>query len=627
MPELLSVHGRCPRCGQVLVIPAGQLQSVFRCARCQYRALGSALVDEARSSPPQGALPVLRPFEEDSDDQRTRVLLPGGNDDQSEIPVPAIPIGGSSSSAPAAPRALERFAASDDLEDQQTRLHVAGSFDAPVDRAPAAAAPHPPRMPSIPPPPGRALPAPQRAVSSGATRTAPAASFQRVTEDADDQATRLHLPDDLGPPPGARMRSAPAPNGAATLAGAAALSRITEEPDDQQHTRLQVPISYEEDPPAPELRPLVAPRPTQPPWVDPEEALTAAPTGSSSRATLALRRWIDEWVQERHAALLSTLALLCAVVAPLLDATLGNTRRGATVIAANLVLFFLWTLAFAWFGKMRNDAGVWDYRVGWTRFFTVARLALEDLGRFGSLPWPLKWRVVSEVSSALGLFGLGAASLLTLTQLVWGTPASDSALVIGRAASGMLVLLSVVASRQTQSVPLGFVAAPEVAAPAVAHFPAVVDLTVPLSLGPNHAATPVHQMLELLSQWPPREWPNKDSYRAALERHLMRHMGWARIEREHRLGTLRSEGVADFIVNDSLLIEVMRGFDAEEAERVSAKMRMLAKTWRGKPAMIVIFDASRAALIGSIAAAPLEVLHQSYPMLAVRMPSARLSVV
>jgi hypothetical protein len=311
----------------------------------------------------------------------------------------------------------------------------------------------------------------------------------------------------------------------------------------------------------------------------------------------------------------------------LLDVLLGNAQRGATVIAANLVLFFLWTLAFAWFGKMRNDAGVWDYGVGFTRFFTITRLALEDLARFGSLPWPLKWRVVSELSSALGLAGLCISSVLTLTQLVWGYPPYDAALIIGRAASGMLVLLSVVASRQTQSVPLGFVTAPEVTAPAVAHFPAVVDLTIPLSLGPNHAATPVHQMLELLSQWQPREWPNKDSYRAALERHLMRHMGWARIEREHRLGRRRSEGVADFVVNDSLLLEVMRGFDAEEGELISARMRMLAKSWRGKPAMIIIFDASRAALIGSIAAAPLEVLHQSYPMLAVRMPSARLSIV
>lgn len=452
----------------------------------------------------------------------------------------------------------------------------------------------------------------------------------RLTEDSDDQATRLHLPEDLGASPtAARAQRPQGPQGARRGGpdGGVPLSRITEDPDDQQHTRLQVPISYEDDPAEPDLRPLVAPRKSELAWVDPEDVLSASSSGAFARGTLELSRWIDEWVQDRHAVLLSTLALLCAVVAPLLDAALGNARRGATVIAANLVLFFLWTLAFAWFGKMRNDAGGWDHRVGLTRLFTTAKLALEDLGRFGSLPWPLKWRVVGELSSAIGLFGLGASSILTLTQLVWSFPAGDAALLVGRASSGMLVLLAVVASRQTANVPLGFVAAPEVAAPAVAHFPAVVDLTVPLSLSPSHAGTPVHQMLELLSQWPPREWPNKDSYRAALERHLMRHMGWARIEREHWLGPRRSDGIADFVINDSLLLEVMRGFDPEEGEKVSAKMRLLAKSWRGKPAMIVVFDASRSALIGSPGAAPLESLHQSYPMLTVRMPSARLSVV
>jgi hypothetical protein len=290
------------------------------------------------------------------------------------------------------------------------------------------------------------------------------------------------------------------------------------------------------------------------------------------------------------------------------------------------VLFFLWTLAFAWFGKLRNDTGAWDYRIGWTRLVTGARLASSDLAHFGSLPWPLKWRVASEIGGALGLFGLGLTSVLTLSQLVWGHPAENAALLVGRASSAMLVLLSVVAARQAANVALGFVVAPEVAAPAMARLPAVVDLSVPLSLGPDRATTPVHQMLELLSQWEPREWPNLDSYVAALERHLLRHMGWARIERERWLGAQRAGGVAHFVVNDSLLIEVVRGFDAEVAEDVSAKMRMLAKSWRGKPAIIVIFDASRAALMGGAASGPLEALHQSYPMLAVRMPSARLSL-
>jgi hypothetical protein len=75
-----------------------------------------------------------------------------------------------------------------------------------------------------------------------------------------------------------------------------------------------------------------------------------------------------------------------------------------------------------------------------------------------------------------------------------------------------------------------------------------------------------------------------------------------------------------------LLIEVIRGFDPDSAGRVSARMKSLAKVWRGKPAILVIFDASRAALLDSAGTPPLEALHQSYPMLAVRMPSARLSI-
>jgi hypothetical protein len=130
----------------------------------------------------------------------------------------------------------------------------------------------------------------------------------------------------------------------------------------------------------------------------------------------------------------------------------------------------------------------------------------------------------------------------------------------------------------------------------------------------------------VLSQWEPREWPNQDSYLAVLERHLMRRMAWARVERDRPLGDSRSEGSAHLIVDGALLIEVVRGFDAERAERITARMRRHARTWRGKPAVIVVFDASRAELVNGRGTPLLEALHESYPMLAVRMPSARASV-
>jgi hypothetical protein len=297
------------------------------------------------------------------------------------------------------------------------------------------------------------------------------------------------------------------------------------------------------------------------------------------------------------------------------------------VIVSNLVLFFLWTLAFAWLGKLRNDLGLWAPSVAWTRFWTGTRLALEDALSFPRLPIPLRYRVVGEISGAVGMAALALASVLTISQLVYGWPGSSGALLAGRVWGGALVLIAIIAKRRAASVPVGIVAPQEIAAPAVAHFPAVLDLSVPVNLSTPSGMTPLHQVLEVLAEWVPREWPNQDSYIAALERHFLRHMSWAHVARDRWLGAQRADGVAHFIVNESLLVEVIRGFDADTAERLNLRMRTHAKVWRGKPALIVAFDASRAAMFAGAGTPKLEALHQAYPMLAVRMPSARLSLI
>lgn len=631
MPELLSIHGRCPRCSQVLTVPAGQLQSVFRCARCQYRVLGSALMEEARTSPPRlAAGPVVRPFGEDSDDQHTRLHLPPTeSDEEAETALPAQRVGDTPSAGPSVPMApLQRFEGDSDPDDQQTRLHVAGSFD---------------------PPRSAPRKAPRHATLLGVPSPARLSRFGDEPEDADDQATRLHLgaesiesprpaasrPTVSRPPP---PRS-PVPSGGHTTRGmpaapgllrdGPALQRFEQAADeaDDQNTRLQVPMDFEEDgaAAAPPLRSPVATRLSRLSLPTPE-AENLSPDERFGRATLQLSRWIDDWIRERHAVLLVTLAALSAIVSPVFDVMLGSTRQGATVIAANLALFFLWALAFAWLGKLRNDENLWDPRVGLTRLSTGVRLALADLRSFAALPQPLRWRVVAEVAGLVGIVGLTLASVLTLTHLVWSWPAGTGLLFLGRLFAGSCIVLAVIAAREAWNVPAGLSPAPDVTAPAVAHFPAVLDLSLPLTVPASPAATPLHQVLEVLSQWEPREWPNQDSYLAVLERHLMRRMGWARIERERPLSAQRGESVAHLIVDDSLLVEVVRGFDADTAERVSARMRRHAKAWRGKPAMIVIFDGSRSELLNGPGTPLLEALHESYPMLAVRMPSARMSV-
>ncbi|HTV26017.1 MAG TPA: hypothetical protein VMG12_45275 [Polyangiaceae bacterium] len=628
MPELLSIHGRCPRCSQVLTVPAGKLQSVFRCARCQYRVLGSALMEEARLTPPRLALPargpVVRPFEEDPDDQHTRLHLPTSEAEEDlETVLPAQLIGDSPSMPPPRPSAapaftapaasaaplpsalLQRFDSGLDADDQQTRLHVAGSFDAP--------------RPAERPPPKK------HATLLGVPAPARLSRFGSEPEDPDDEATRFQLADELAEAPralepsrGQTSRGVPA--AAPPLGGAAPLSRFdpAAEDGDDQNTRLQVPVNYEDNDLSAQLRSPVAPRLSLPI----PEPIDVSSGDGFGRATLQFSSWIDDWLRERHAVLLGTLAAISAIIAPVFDVLLGSTQQGATVIAANLALFFLWALAFAWLGKLRNDASVWDYRVAFTRITTGVRLALADVQGFGALPQPLRWRVTAEVSGWVGIGGLALASSLTLTHLVWAWPAGTGLLFLWRLFAGSCIVLSVIAAREAWNVPAGVAPTPDVTAPAVALFPAVLDLSLPLSVPPTQTASPLLQLLEVLSQWDARVWPNQDSYLAVLERHLMRRMGWARIERERVLGQHRGEGVAHLMVDESLVIEVVRGFDAEIAERVTAKLRRYAKVWRGKPALIVVFDASRSELTNGKGTPLLEALHNSYPMLAVRMPSA-----
>lgn len=576
--------------------------------------------------------------------------LPGaGGDEESELPMAAVLVDNTqSSSPPGAPAALQRFEANaDDPEDQQTRLHVAGSFDPPrapsqVPQAPSTGALSPgalspgARSPRLPSPRPAPPPGPVRDATLLGMPAAPALTRFDGSDDADDQATRMHLVDDgapiagsyRGPAPGAEREPTlmGVPPGAASGAPSLNLSRFDQVGDDSedQHTRLQVPISYESDRenqrlPARELRPLVArSKPAEAMRRDLEPLEGGQRFG---RATLQLSHSIDEWLRERHLALLITLAVLNAIIAPGFDVLLSSTRQGATVIASNLTLFFLWALAFAWLGRLRNDAGVWDHRVALTRIKTSVRLTLEDLAGFGALPRPLRWRVIGEVSGALGLLGLGMAGTLTISHLVWAWPASAPVL-IWRAFCGVLVVLSLVALREAASVPLTQVASPEVTAPAIALFPAVIDLSLPLASPAANGDTLLHQVLHVLAEWQPREYSNQDSYLVVLERHLLRQGESLHVERESWLGEQRSEGIAHLIIGEGLLIEVMHGFDVDAAERVAAKMRLYAKIWRGKPALIVVFDASRAELMNGPGTELLEALHRSYPILTVRMPSA-----
>ncbi|HTV21127.1 MAG TPA: hypothetical protein VMG12_20720, partial [Polyangiaceae bacterium] len=152
---------------------------------------------------------------------------------------------------------------------------------------------------------------------------------------------------------------------------------------------------------------------------------------------------------------------------------------------------------------------------------------------------------------------------------------------------------------------------------------ALVDLSEPLPPSFIDGHTPLHRILIALSQWRAGSWPDDASYLAALERHFQRHLPASQVEREKWLGPARSDGIASLVIDDIVLLEVVRDFTAAAAARSLARVSDLLPRWPAKPMILCIFDAPRAAVFQSAATSSLVNLHDDYPLLTVRMPEHR----
>jgi hypothetical protein len=123
-----------------------------------------------------------------------------------------------------------------------------------------------------------------------------------------------------------------------------------------------------------------------------------------------------------------------------------------------------------------------------------------------------------------------------------------------------------------------------------------------------------------LAQWRPRQWPDEAAYRAALARHLERQMPGNKIERERWMGDSRLDGVVDLAINGMIVIGVKRGFDNATAERAIGQMSRLARTWSGKPLLLVVFDAPRDAIVEASMTTPFVDAREHFSLLTLRMP-------
>jgi hypothetical protein len=419
-----------------------------------------------------------------------------------------------------------------------------------------------------------------------------AVPMREVASDA--QPTHLFIDSARVQSERARLAAAPAPPSGDAQQPAEAVKGATAE----ERTRLMLgPITLKD-----ELMVALARAGEKPSWL-----------GEHVRR---LGLWLDDRLHDRWSAALALAAVVCGILPALMEepsfAASGLTSIGLFV---GLVAF-----AMTWLAKLQNRDGHGDLRAAEARLRAVARLLALDARELERPPPYLRLFFCGQALTLAGLAGLIGASVCSLTS--WASGIDDPPSVF-RFPSGLLLLLGVplvhFSARSAIVAPASEELAESVAA--ATKLAPLVDLadSLPPSFIEGHTA--LHRILIALSQWRQTPWPDQAGYRAALERHLQRQLPACRIEREKWIGRSRSDGVADLVIDDMVLIQITQGFLPTTAARAVAQLNDLARTWTRKPIVLCIFDAPHDAVFQSAATLSLVELHDRLPLLTIRMPT------
>jgi hypothetical protein len=323
-------------------------------------------------------------------------------------------------------------------------------------------------------------------------------------------------------------------------------------------------------------------------------------------------RWLWVW---------AAIAVGCGFVAPLLDYL--STSNGATLggISWLFIVSSLGLVGLARLNGMRHDDGRWDPRIIGLRAQAGLGLLLDRGEHWDRSPRHARLWLVGQLLALLGLVGFAWAGLVSSGRLLVGLGGAETSLPF---VSGLLLLGAVVVLRRalaSSPEPSVFLQDFGNAMAAAAELPPVLDLNDPLPAPVATGTTGLHESLRALARWHPRQWPDESTYRAALQQHLERHLPGAKLERERWMGASRLDGVVDLVINGMIVLGVKRGFDMATAERAVGQMRRYARTWSGKPLVLVLLEAPREAVFDGPGARLLVDARNEFVLLTVRMPT------
>jgi hypothetical protein len=562
-----SIQGRCPTCGQVVVLSLEARAQLVECPRCGHQGTGVVFVDIGAPLP---VVLVHRPGE--------RRPVSGGLRRDSASPAQALSGEGASIEAPdealsdevvsqqATPEGDEHDDAM--LGETADEAEVSDAYEAALSRV---------RRLESSGGGGRD----ERTLLMGDDRTLLMGNDRTLL--MSDERTQLKLDSPIS-----RSEARPGPAG---RVGDEERTHLLLDPLDLKDAR-DTPLTHVAD----RLRPV-------------------------AERILALGRSLDEGLQGRRRAALLTVGVACGILPPIFDYLADDPRSMSSVLASLVVLGGFAAFALAGLAKLRRDDGVWDWQVAGVRAETTLRRLFEDAEQLGRSPRYLKLELGGGLLASLGLTGLALAACRTLVRLGLGESDPPSAL---RVVSGLLLVGGFLLLRSAErATPISAPGPAELGEclEAASKLPPIVDLSEPLPSSFVGDDSPLHRIVFALSEWRGRQWLDEVGYRAALERHLQRSLPGMRVERERSIGRSRRGAVADLVVGDLVLIEVKHGFRQRSAERALARLNGLAQSWPDKPIILAIFDASREVVFDGAVTPALVALHDRLPVLTIRLPA------
>ena len=390
--------------------------------------------------------------------------------------------------------------------------------------------------------------------------------------------------------------------------------------DPSAPTILQMPVFTQDDagqtPPSGSTEPKRGVIEASPPAQSPRE--TNEPdyrVGQSSRL-LNICAALDARLVGRRLKVVSILVFLAGVGGPVLDSFFSGSKPIWTVVSTNLLLVVLWVLVFAWLGGLRNDDGMWNGGL----FFRRISTHIADLKEAAS---DLTWASLGSLLVALGSTTLALRNIGTVVAVAFDNPGilvgfANNLLAIGTISFtlGVILLLRRLFGRTRATS-----TAIQTAASAIGKLPPLIDMQEyrTAQFGGND---PVQVTLAALARWYQRRtigYDDEYGYQIALERHFQRYVKELPVRREVWMGKNRKDGIADIVLGGIVLIEVKHHFSKTRADRAIGQMKGYAQTWKGRPKLLVIFDANRADVFESLATQDLRELNERNETITVRM--------